>query len=107
MTSIKDWQDSMSEVDGWAEAVDYIDEEVTLRPSTADNGSCLVVLKSYANTGSSLVVLQSYLRPTARRRQVAQEAPNWTQEAPSWPRRRSGGAKLSPRDNNLGPRGAK
>ena len=28
MTSIaKDWQDSMSEVDGWAEAVDFIDED--------------------------------------------------------------------------------
>ena len=27
MTSIKDWQDSMSEVDGWAEMVDYIDED--------------------------------------------------------------------------------
>ena len=27
MTSIKDWQDSMSDVDGWAEAVDFIDED--------------------------------------------------------------------------------
>ena len=27
MTSIKEWQDSMSDVDGWAEAVDYIDED--------------------------------------------------------------------------------
>ena len=27
MTSIKDWQDSMSEVDGWAEMIDYIDED--------------------------------------------------------------------------------
>ena len=28
MTSIaKDWQDSMSEVDGWAEAIDFIDED--------------------------------------------------------------------------------
>ena len=28
MTSIKDWQDSMSDVDGWAaEAVDLIDED--------------------------------------------------------------------------------
>ena len=27
MTSIKEWQDSMSEMDGWAEAVVYIDED--------------------------------------------------------------------------------
>ena len=27
MTSIKEWQDSMSAVDGWAEAVDLIDED--------------------------------------------------------------------------------
>ena len=27
MTSIKEWQDSMREVDGWDEAVDLIDED--------------------------------------------------------------------------------
>ena len=27
MTSIEEWQDSMSDVDGWAEAVDFIDED--------------------------------------------------------------------------------
>ena len=35
MTSIKDWQDSMSEVDGWAEATDFIDED-DIKRWTAD-----------------------------------------------------------------------
>ena len=68
MTSIKDWQDSMSEVDGWAEATDFIDEDDVKR-WTADKKMDPQKFKS--------ALAFSLTSETMRVRQRAAQQPAW------------------------------
>ena len=60
MTSIKDWQDSMREVDGWDEAVDLIDADDVKR-WTADKKLDPQKFKSALGMAHTSDTIKNYL----------------------------------------------